>query len=842
LAVQHLLDFFDRYVQGPGTALLYDDGLRMWSYSRDRLRAAAETFAGRLRDAGFEPADRLVIWSDNCPEWVAAFWGAMLRGTVVIPLDGRASPEFVRYVVQAAAPRGAIVGDGIDATAVSSVAVVWKLRDLQWVTACATTCRVEVSPDTIAEIVFTSGTTGDPKGVVITHRNIVANIAPVEREAARYRPYLWPLRPLRFLGLLPLSHMFGQALTVFLPPLVQATTVFIKGYNTQEIVRGIRRHRITLAVVVPRLLDLLRDRLRQLAPTCLHPAPSTLPLARRVWRHRDARGVFGWRFCGFVVGGAHLAQDVEDFWQRLGFAVIQGYGLTETAPIVAWNNPFRIRHGTVGKPLEGVDVRIAPDGEVLVRGPSVTTGYLNAPEETRAAIEGGWFHTGDLGSFDDTGHLHIRGRKKDVIVTAEGLHIVPEAVERVLEGVPGIREAAVVGLADGAERIHAVLVLEPGGDAAGSIQQANTRLQPHQRIRDFSVWPGDALPRTDAIRKLKREEIRRWLAGETAVHRPAPQGGGRVEQVLAAYTRHHPVSPQTTLEELGLTSLDRIELALTLEQEAGVALSETAVTDARTVADLQRTVDDATHAPMLEEALTFPGWSRNFVIRAVRRINMALWVLPLAHVFLRLRIDGREHLNTVDGPAILAANHQSLLDVPTILLSLPQPWRWRLSVAMAKDLFAAHFDPSRYPRWERLVSGAAYYLAVFFFNAFPVPRSGPGTRATLRYMGTLASEGFGILIFPEGHRTERGEINAFQPGVSMMATRLRLPVIPVRLDGLDRVMHHTWWWPRRGDVRVILGPPLQLEGQDYVALAKRVEQAVVALLPEPAASQRPDAA
>jgi long-chain acyl-CoA synthetase len=205
---------------------------------------------------------------------------------------------------------------------------------------------------------------------MITHRNIIANITPIERAASQYTRYLWPLRPLRFLGLLPLSHMFGQALTVFLPPLIRATTVFIRGYSPNEIVKQIQKHRITLAVTVPRLLDLLRARVRQLASTRARVPHAALPLVRRLRRHRDAHRVFGWKFGGFVVGGAHLDSELEEFWRRLGFAVVQGYGLTETAPIVAWNNPFRTTHGTVGMPLEGVAVRIAPDGEVLVRGPA----------------------------------------------------------------------------------------------------------------------------------------------------------------------------------------------------------------------------------------------------------------------------------------------------------------------------------------------------------------------------------------------------------------------------------------------------------------------------------------
>lgn len=841
--MQHLLDFFDRYIHGRWTALLHDDGLRQWSYTADELRAMAQAFASRIQDAGLQPGGRLIIWSDSCPEWVAAFWGAMLRGVAVIPLDARASPELVRRIVTVAAPRGIIAGIGVDTTLIPPTVLRWRLREIHWASASLNTPRVEGGPDAVAEIVFTSGTTGEPKGVVITHRNIIANITPIERAAAQYAKYLWPLRPLRFLGLLPLSHMFGQALTVFLPPLVHATTVFIKGYSPQEIVSQIQRHRITLAVTVPRLLDLLQAHVQQLVTTSRHPAPDAQHLIRRLWRHRDIHRRFGWKFCGFVVGGAHLDPQLEEYWRRLGFAVIQGYGLTETAPIVAWNNPFTIAHGTVGTPLEGIDVRIAPDGEVLVRGASVTPGYLNAPEETRSAFEQGWFHTGDLGSFDEAGRLRIRGRKKDVIVTAEGVHVIPEDVERVVEGISGVREAAVVACTDGGERVHAVLVLAPGTDAAAVIRQANAKLESHQRIRDFSVWPGQALPRTEAIRKVKREEIRQWVAAgsppEPSVMQPRPSS---VEAVLAQYTKGHAVAPHTTLDELGLTSLDRIELTMALEERTGVGLSEVAMAASQTVADLRRAIDEASTARTVQEAFPFPRWTRRSWARTVRDASQALWLLPLASIFMRRQVHGQEQLRALRGPVVFAANHQSHLDTPAILLSLPRRWRRRLAVAMAKEFFDAHFAPSRHGFAERLTISTLYYLAVLFFNAFPLPRTGPGTRDTLRYAGELAAAGLSILIFPEGHRTEEGEIGRFQPGVAMMASKLQLPVIPVRLEGLDRVLHHTWRWPRRGPVRVSFGPVLEIEGDDYSALASLVEEAVRALSPEMMASTRSDAA
>lgn len=839
----HLLEFFDAYVRGGSEALIYDDGFRRWSYTGGQVRAAAEAFACRLMDAGLQPGDRLAIWADSRPEWVAAFWACMLRGVAVIPVDARVSTDLLRRIIAAAKPRGVLVGDDVQAAELPPAVHVWHLRDIEWVDlktlpssrtradAESPSARVPVSPGTVAEIVFTSGATGEPKGVVITHRNIVANITPIEQEALKLKRYIWPLRPLRFLSLLPLSHMFGQALAIFLPPLVNAASVFMKGYNPDEIVAQIRRHRITLVVTVPRVLEMLRNRVRHLAPSCAHPEP-VAQLLMRLWRYRDAHRLFGWKFCGFVVGGAPLDQALEGFWQRLAFAVIQGYGLTETAPIVTWSHPFRTKHGTVGVPLQGVQVRIAPDGEILVRGPIVTNGYLDASQEMRSAFEDGWFHTGDIGSFDDSGHLLIRGRKKELIVTPEGSKVFPEDVERVLEAVPGVSEAAVVGRrVNGAEHVHAVLVLRPGGEPAAAVREANAKLESHQRIQDFSVWPDAAFPRTEAIRKLKRYEIRRWVEEGATRRGEGPPPADDVERLLAQYVESRGIRPDMTLEQLGLTSLDRIELMMALEDQAHVTLNEGAVADARTVGDLRRLMQGAGEARGVPEAFSFPRWNRARIARLVRNVSQTTWILPLARVFLHLRVEGREHLQGLNGPIILAANHQSHFDTPAILAALPARWRRAVAISMAKEAFDPYFFPEGHTVMERLTMGGAYYLAALLFNAFPLPRRAPGARHTLRYMGELVTAGFSILIFPEGHRTERGEINPFQPGVGMIGSKLRLRVVPVRLEGVERVLHHTWRWPRRGNVRVTFGAPLVLEGNNYAALARRVEQAVIALQP-----------
>jgi long-chain acyl-CoA synthetase len=209
----------------------------------------------------------------------------------------------------------------------------------------------------------------------------------------------------------------------------------------------------------------------------------------------------------------------------------------------------------------------------------------------------------------------------------------------------------------------------------------------------------------------------------------------------------------------------------------------------------------------------------------LRRISLPTWILPLARVFMQLKVEGREHLAGIRGPVVFASNHQSHMDTPAILIALPRRWRYWVAPAMAKEFWRAHFYPREFSRRKYVWNSLWYYLASMFFNAFPLPQREAGTRQTLRYIGEVAGDGYSILIFPEGRR----EPTPFRPGVGMIASRLDLPVVPIRLDGLDKVLHSSWKWPKRGPVRIAFGAPIKLEGDDYQALAKRVEDAVRAL-------------
>ncbi len=672
--------------------------------------------------------------------------------------------------------------------------------------------------------------------MVITHRNILANIVPIEKEIAKYRQWARPFLPIRFLNLLPLSHMFGQAMGTFVPPMLPGLVLFTRSYSPDDIIRQIHDRRVSVLVCVPKILEVLKEHLVRVAPETAEP-PAQMHWTARWWRYRAVHRLFGFKFWAIVVGAAPLDPELEAFWGRLGFVVVQGYGLTETAPIVTLNHPFHATKGAVGKPIAGVEVKIADDGEILVRGENVSRGYFNAPEETRVAFRDGWFHTGDVGEIDSTGQLRIRGRKKEMIVTPEGLNVFPEDVEQALNAQPGVRESAVVGAStpgSTAERVYAVLVLEPGSDVDEVVRRANLQLGDHQKVRAAAVWPGNELPRTEGTRKLKRRELKSWLAGEQDRQKPASGAQGRtVASVLERFAPGRTLGADTTIDALGLSSLERVELMMALEEAFQVTVDEARFSAARTVADLEaltKPLDTAGPASVATtEAIQFPSWNRSLPARALRRASLPTWILPLGRIFARVDVHGLNHLDRIEGPVIFAANHQSHFDTPVILDALPARWRYRVAPAMAKEFFKAHFYPEQFGRKAYFQNSANYYLASLFFNAFPLPQRESGTRQTLRYIGELISRGYSILIYPEGRRTQKGEIGPFQPGAAMIAARLEVPVVPVRLEGLDRILHQSWKFPSRGVARVTFGVPMSLKGHDYAELSRRIEAAVLAL-------------
>ena len=446
------------------------------------LAALARRFALELQRRGIAKGERVALWGENRGEWVSVFWGCALRGVIVVPLDRGSSQDFAGAVARQVSARLLVSTRGLQIAGVPHVELESLTESLGQLDGPLDT--VDISRSDPLEIIFTSGTTAEPKGVVITHGNVLANLEPLEQEIAKYLRYERWVHPLRFLDLLPLSHVFGQFLGLFVPQSMGATVVFQESLSPSEVIRVIKRERVSVVITVPRVLESLRAKLERdfeadgRVDDFRHRfvAAEGEGILRRWWKFRDVHRQFGWKFWAFICGGAALDEDTETFWSRLAFAVVQGYGLTESTSLISVNHPFRTGRRSIGKLLPGQEVKLAPDGEILVRGKNIAAGYWQGENVIPVSDDGEWFHTGDLGALDEQGNLYFKGRKNSMIVTAAGMNVYPQDLEAALRRQPGVRDCVVIAWPSGGNaEPYAVLLLEPTADAGPSRTRRQSR-------------------------------------------------------------------------------------------------------------------------------------------------------------------------------------------------------------------------------------------------------------------------------------------------------------------------------------------------------------------------------
>ncbi|HVP46062.1 MAG TPA: AMP-binding protein [Bryobacteraceae bacterium] len=800
-------------------ALRHSNGFRTWKLTYGDLYRQIGAFIAYLDRIGFEKGDRVIIWAENRAEWVSAFWASVARGVQVVPVDYRSSVELVRRIQDEVHARLIVTGDavryeGLEVPRFPATAIA----DLPGNVAFTPS---EISPEDIVEIVYTSGTTGEPMGVVHRHKNICANLTPIQEEMRKYEKWARPFQPVRILDMLPLSHLFGQSLGIFIPPLLGGGAVFMLELHAGAILDTIRREHVSVLVSVPKLLTNLQHEVeRRYHPPDVPAKRQGIPgIVERWWRNRKVHRGLGFKFWALIVGGAEVSPGVEAYWTRLGYLVIQGYGLTETSPVVALNHPFNTRSGSIGKPLHGQEICIAPDGEILVRGKSVIREYLGARAAEQGHVdEEGWLHTGDIGEIDGQGRLYYKGRKKELIVTSEGLNVYPQDVERVLNSIPQVKDSAVVAARRGGEeQVHAALILrEPSADAAQIIAAANRGLESHQRIQSWSVWPDEDFPRTPSTMKVKRGEVARRIAqGRTT---------GKSEGAESILARLKGGAPG---HELAISSLERVELLSELENQYGVELDERRFAEISSVEQLNTLLRDAGEQTRRVERTLLPRWTRSYPVRALRFLVFQAVMIPLFRGLLTLTVEGRENLQHLAPPCLFASNHQSDLDTPAIQTALPLRWRYRVAPAMSQDYFRAWLEPDRASLREQTWIMLQYFLATGLFNAYPLPQRMSGVRRALKYTGELIGEGYCPLVFPEGTRTPDGTLQPFKTGIGLMATRLRVPVVPIHIAGLFEIYPANASWPQRGAVRVRIGAPLHFEQEhDEEAATRAIEKAI----------------
>ena len=385
MARANLLSLFHQFPKlGADTAVVQKRGYRRQRVTYSQLHAQASSLSNILASQGVNSGDRVLLWGPNSSHWMACFWAILLRGAVVVPMDAGASREFVERVVRDAQVKLILRDSAQPDIALGQPSLVYDLQPAASLAASATAePSIEPARSDAAEILFTSGTTSEPRGVVLTHGNFLANLEPLEQSINEYRGYERWVHPLRFVSTVPLSHVFGQFMALFVPSFLGAAIVFENSALPAEILRSIKQERATIVVAVPRMLDALRNGLEREIDSrgwqswfnSAYPAAKEEWFWFRPWRFRRLHSLLGWKFWAFISGGASLSSDTEDFFKRIGYAVVQGYGMTETASLISLNDPFHATEGSVGKVLRGREFRLGPDGEILVRGENVSAGY-----------------------------------------------------------------------------------------------------------------------------------------------------------------------------------------------------------------------------------------------------------------------------------------------------------------------------------------------------------------------------------------------------------------------------------------------------------------------------------
>ncbi|HUL12056.1 MAG TPA: AMP-binding protein [Methylococcaceae bacterium] len=786
-------------------ALVYRPRYRTLRWTFGELRDRVGGVARALLTEGVGPGDRILLFSGNSPHWAAAFFAILARGAVAVPLNPRSPVEQLQRIIASCEPKLLLCssrmpwpGGPIKTVEIEAVAAM--------TTKAPPPARVPIQPGQLAEIVYTSGTTGDPKGVMLTHANLLACVHALGEAV--------PLLPGdAVLSIVPLFHLYGQMAGLLYPLSRGCALTYVPSLSSRVILNTFSRTPASYLVAVPEFLKTVMDRLED---ELLRRPVFLRTIARRLIRRRAFQNLDT-----IVSGGAPLSAELETKWRAFGFEVLQGYGLTETSPMIACNTRHAHRFGSVGKPIPGVSVRVAPDGEILVKGPNVMAGYYRDEARTRQTIQDGWLKTDDSGKFDEDGFLYVFGRKKYMILGPGGENVFPEDIEAELSAVAGVRDSAVVGLERGGRvAIHAVL-LSDRGDGDAIVAEANRRLASHQQIMGWSLWPEVDFPRS-ATRKVRKEEVIRWLATQQATTPRAVTVATPLTRLIAQVTRTDPMTIDDSthlVADLHLDSLLRIELVSRIEEEFNLDIPENLITDVTTVGELKALVEERNIRS--EAALNYPRWSlgkgSRLIRPAIQHIGFFSWLSWLCD----LNVEGRENLEDLHGPVIFMANHRSYLDGPVLVQAMPRRWRAKLAIAAAYD-----------PLYERFPKIAP--LAELSFNTYPFgTRLSENIKPSLEYTGSLLDDGWSVLIFPEG-RMNRSE-QALMPlrgGTGILAVEMQVPIVPMTIAGTERILPPDMLMPRRrGRVDIRFGKPLTFAPSDrYGETTRLLERAIGELL------------
>jgi long-chain acyl-CoA synthetase len=576
---------------------------------------------------------------------------------------------------------------------------------------------------------------------------------------------------------------------------------------------------------------------------------------------------------------------LEQFWNGLGFVLVQGYGMTETAALITLNHPFRVARGTMGKPLPGREVKVQPDGEVLVRGAMISPATWSGGSLHRRAEE--WLATGDLAETQATGELRFLGRKSETIVTGSGVNVHPEDLEAALEQEPEVAACVVVPAetALGPEAC-AVLVLRGAPERAGAVlQHANARLAEFQRIRRWEIWPEPDLPRT-STGKVKRAVVTAWLASRGAGRAASASGTDWLLALISHITGEGAPGDQEARssndlrlsEDLRLDSLGRVQLQDALEERLGVAFDQEEYGRVETLGELQQLVadrgktevavsrplasldtaqrfDDSNLAPGAREFETqrqdesqrqpgersepgavryvYPHWPWLWPLGWVRAAFVECVMRPLVWWLAAPRVVLTNPAQTLamNDTMLIIANHVTAYDEPLLLYALPRAIRNRIAAAMSGEMLENYRHArGMQSRWLDPLGPIVWLLLTALFNAFPLPRQ-RGFQRSFAHAGEALDRGFHVIVFPEGTRSAEGSLAAFRPGIGLLVKQSSAAVLPMALRGMGDLKTRKRSWFRSGTLEVCVGQPIRFAAtESEAAITARLHSEVEKLL------------
>ncbi len=790
--------------------------------------------AWQLWESGLRKDDRVVLVSENQPEWCIAYLAAVQIGIAVVPLDAQTPAHEILAIAEFTAAKSILASESVleksDAETLSTTEMMLQNinRNCEIVgvsdgTESKTSTaeipadfpNVEVSPDTVASIIFTMGTTVEAKGAMLTHGGFISNVQAVAKA-------LPPTDTERILSALPLYHALSFSCSLLMALYSGTTATYVNALRPTTLLKTMRKAKTTAFIGVPRLFQMLQGTIERQASRADTPGET---LAEK------ARAVMGGEIRILVSGGAALSDAIYDGFQKFGMTLYQGYGMTETAPVLSVNPYLKSKRGSVGPAVEGVELQIEnPDsdgiGEIIAKGPSTMKGYYQNADATEKAIRDGWLYTGDLGYMEADGYLYLTGHCKDIIVPASGKNVYPVELETLYRDSPAISEICVLGIPyeDGSDTaIHAVIVPTASDEATKTeiqhhLQARAKQLPSYQQFHKSHFWD-DPLPKT-ADGSVDRQSLRRSLEAHiknmadlqgdsTADVDSAEPRSDIPEEILTTLARlarmpAHQIQPESRLDtDLGLDSLTRLDLLLVLESRLGETIPDALLANLETVGDVVRLIEtfptdiarteDERREDGKPDLRQVPRW----YARAFRTVITGIY-----RNYFSLKCYGLEHIPK-GKPYIIMPNHTSHLDTLTVITALGTK-AYQLWVLAARDYWFA----TRFQGW----------FARTCLNALPIEREGNFTEflQDLRVANEVMAQNNGLLIFPEGTRSLDGKLQPFKPGVlSLLIYSPNVPVIPAYIEGTYHALPKGQNLPKKHPVRIVFGEPFTFPPEDW---------------------------